>query len=59
MSEAVVYVPGKLYVRASRSAQEQGEKFGPVKDQDSAESLLRVLASRADIVKAEIIVESE
>ena len=52
MAEITVTVV--YYVRASRSAQEAGERFGPVNTESEAVALLNVLAARADIIKATI-----
>lgn len=57
MSDCTTQVAGKWYVKAAQNAQEAGNRFGPVHSQETAEQLLCVLASRADIVKAVIEVE--
>ncbi len=42
----------QYWVKASFSAQEDGEDFGPVGSRDAADALLIALAGRGDIVKA-------
>ena len=47
----------RYYVRATENLQEDGERFGPLKDRQTAEQLLVVLAGKANVKRATLEVE--